>query len=1364
MKKEHINENERGIAIIFTLGLLALFTMTALLYTVTSTTNRKTAQNYNAQTRSRISAQTGLQRAVAHLNYAIENNNANRETVLDYLNSGALYSELNNDSIDEVTKTENLTGSNSLLNTVIDDKLTFYNVQGQANSPTWQYFPANHSTNIPITSRIAYIILPEFGKLDPAACIDIGANAVSEDNETNSSNGVVGRPGRNINELFLETLFENCFPNEYITGRKLSSIYAENINSQNALKLHNGNSANDWIDIYDFIDKVNIYDDDCDSFKQLFCLESTPTPEAFWIDDGDNIQENGELYHRFNLTMTTSNTTNWDNITVNDLLVSANAYSSSQGGGINWLSNWKDEGTFNDAATRAKQIAANIIDYNDTNPTVTTDNANNPTYVGLEKCPYINELNLEFTGNVSSQTVSEDGFSIFAGGALAIVGSPGTLYLSNGHANGALEIGGLYGGSVEASGTFSSPATAFTYSATVTTEILGTQSTPSMPQSMSWYESQASSNSTSFSVDLTISNDNNASKIYIEGSGIGTGNGANANRKTVFDDCVIYTTGNITIDDDLNRTVTLVAEGNVTIDPNLEVSITPAEEDTLIYAGGRVDIDYCDFEASGIIKADAEIEILNSTLSLTNAYLWSEGSSAIKMCNGTISGGGGSGNNLEYICNVYLKKAQLEVVDMYSAPPQSSTTDPLDDSISVNCLAEITIEGLYNWIIDGTDSEVNFSQTFNLGVDAGTDTYSYNLNSDLINLDISPLTTTTSNADISTSIEDFQITNLKVKLTDANSNLLDFSYIEPSTVYISSENEDEDNSSGVTVDGDLNINPGSSNSNHPFTMQTPGGEIDIDDLRAWSVSDTYSGTATEIKIKAKRKGQGGTSLTINGETVYLHSGTYYTFTGTMTVSLYNSHSNGKAQGNWWIDISGSNISIDPGFTGATVSETEEDGGPPTLSSDGSLKSLYFNYQVADPRQNLNPEDWGGSNFATETTTSETSSEEDEETTSYPEWVQPTGAHDCYNIGDQVLYNGTVYESLINGNSWSPDAYPAGWQEIEVAEEEEETEDTVTASETVYISCDTLGAQNTGWIPVGDGVDSDKELNVNPWEISTAYISDSPMQSPWELGFIHRGAAFQTLNLKKYNSNYDIGTGGGEDYSSGDANILDQIKMTSEIETLGKININTKLEKVLTLLFEKIQVGSDKTNSDGPGTLTGEDYDNDGNEDIYEINSTHASALASEVLNNSDINNGSYYLTRAQIVRDTNSLANALSTDGTVQGTSINFSRNTDARQEEIIGKFINLTDASVISNVFNIIVVVQAIQDVGSNNDRGIAIKKDLNHDGDTNDANETISGCKIGTYDANADNITATQKILVTVIKDPASNKFRIKRFEYID
>lgn len=49
---------------------------------------------------------------------------------------------------------------------------------------------------------------------------------------------------------------------------------------------------------------------------------------------------------------------------------------------------------------------------------------------------------------------------------------------------------------------------------------------------------------------------------------------------------------------------------------------------------------------------------------------------------------------------------------------------------------------------------------------------------------------------------------------------------------------------------------------------------------------------------------------------------------------------------------------------------------------------------------------------------------------YPVWSQPTGAHDAYNKGDIVDYNGTLYQSLTDGNIYPPEAYPAGWEVYE----------------------------------------------------------------------------------------------------------------------------------------------------------------------------------------------------------------------------------------------------------------------------------------------------------------------------------------------
>lgn len=41
---------------------------------------------------------------------------------------------------------------------------------------------------------------------------------------------------------------------------------------------------------------------------------------------------------------------------------------------------------------------------------------------------------------------------------------------------------------------------------------------------------------------------------------------------------------------------------------------------------------------------------------------------------------------------------------------------------------------------------------------------------------------------------------------------------------------------------------------------------------------------------------------------------------------------------------------------------------------------------------------------------------------FPEWVQPTGAHNIYNIGDKVSYNGQHYVCTVDANVYAPGVY------------------------------------------------------------------------------------------------------------------------------------------------------------------------------------------------------------------------------------------------------------------------------------------------------------------------------------------------------
>lgn len=46
---------------------------------------------------------------------------------------------------------------------------------------------------------------------------------------------------------------------------------------------------------------------------------------------------------------------------------------------------------------------------------------------------------------------------------------------------------------------------------------------------------------------------------------------------------------------------------------------------------------------------------------------------------------------------------------------------------------------------------------------------------------------------------------------------------------------------------------------------------------------------------------------------------------------------------------------------------------------------------------------------------------------FPQWKQPTGAHDAYNTGDKVTYDDKHWQSEVDANICQPGVY--GWTEV-----------------------------------------------------------------------------------------------------------------------------------------------------------------------------------------------------------------------------------------------------------------------------------------------------------------------------------------------
>ncbi len=118
---------------------------------------------------------------------------------------------------------------------------------------------------------------------------------------------------------------------------------------------------------------------------------------------------------------------------------------------------------------------------------------------------------------------------------------------------------------------------------------------------------------------------------------------------------------------------------------------------------------------------------------------------------------------------------------------------------------------------------------------------------------------------------------------------------------------------GHTISGDMVSFDLSNGNPHRFELGTPVGTIDLDKLRDEGAAYTYEGPATVLRFEPRDAGQ---MVTINGSSVTLTPGVYYTITSTsMTVKVYNTNPGaknwGQARDTWKVDINIGNGVIAP---------------------------------------------------------------------------------------------------------------------------------------------------------------------------------------------------------------------------------------------------------------------------------------------------------------------------------------------------------------------------------------------------------------------------------------------------------------------
>lgn len=257
------------------------------------------------------------------------------------------------------------------------------------------------------------------------------------------------------------------------------------------------------------------------------------------------------------------------------------------------------------------------------------------------------------------------------------------------------------------------------------------------------------------------------------------------------------------------------------------------------------------------------------------------------------------------------------------------------------------------------------------------------------------------------------------------------------------------------------------------------------------------------------------------------------------------------------------------------------------------------------------------------------------------------------------------------------------------------------------------------------VDYDDETVTDPASgMSTAYIRNAPMESLWELGAIHRGEPWRTINLKAYNDGASA-----REYSNGDAMLLDQVKIGPYTEVTGKVNANSPSQHVWRTVLGGVRLGATYANatSAGGGIISGADIDimitaSGGTDGIFKSNGATGDLP---------------FFRRSELA------AVETLSDGTA-GT-----QTTDRAQEEIIAKIVNLL--TVRQNYFTIIATGQAVKDLQADMS-GIAV------------SDRPANWVQFGSGATDWCAVLGEQKAMAIIYRDAYENHFRVERFEYLE
>ncbi len=420
--------DQRGVALLLALGSLSLMLVTGMAFLSSAIVARQAAANYRGRTQAKYIARSAMARLMLRLKYDLNNAADPWDDRLDRIVSRHITGD-SSKMASESGLTDRIDDDERFMRSYVNgERKTVEALYGSsaADRPQWEFLydlydnDGKVEDDARIIGRIAYMAIPGTANVNLSEVLRGHPDAVAA---SHSETGWEKRRGVGIRELNFDI---DRFSGSRNALKTLAQRFATGEDySSDQSRDYSARDYQSFDELSTVLGKASV-----NALRKYMLTSGYNEPEAYVCDksadrESPDYTDSADFYHRFWLNRKQAD---WNALTVDDLLAAPTEFDKGQleqpkSNTIKalpylcklWWENdesGSSEADYKSPEARRRQVAANLIDYADSNNEPTSDSTNwwssEPTYTGLEKTHYLNEVGVQFTTTVNASLISTE--------------------------------------------------------------------------------------------------------------------------------------------------------------------------------------------------------------------------------------------------------------------------------------------------------------------------------------------------------------------------------------------------------------------------------------------------------------------------------------------------------------------------------------------------------------------------------------------------------------------------------------------------------------------------------------------------------------------------------------------------------------------------------------------------------------------------------------------------------------------------------------------------------------------------------------------------------------------------------------------